>query len=58
MKDSVEGFLQQGKIIEARRIEERTRFDMEMLKEFNYCHGIENYSRHLSGRPPESRPIH
>ncbi len=50
MKECVERFLRQGKIIEARRIEERTRFDMEMLREFNYCHGIENYSRHLSGR--------
>ena len=56
MKASVEGFLRQGKIIEARRIEERTRFDMEMLKEFNYCHGIENYSRHLSGRTPGEPP--
>ncbi|TAN39784.1 MAG: excinuclease ABC subunit UvrB [Nitrospirae bacterium] len=56
MKESVEGFLKQGKIIEARRIEERTRFDMEMLKEFNYCHGIENYSRHLSGRAPGEPP--
>ncbi len=56
MKDSVEKFLKQGKIVEARRIEERTRFDMEMLKEFNYCHGIENYSRHLSGRAPGEPP--
>jgi excinuclease ABC subunit B len=56
MKESVEGFLRQGKIIEARRIEERTRFDMEMLREFNYCHGIENYSRHLSGRLPGEPP--
>jgi excinuclease ABC subunit B len=56
MKESVEGFLKQGKIIEARRIEERTRFDMEMLKEFGYCHGIENYSRHLSGRAPGDSP--
>jgi len=56
MKESVEKFLKQGKIIEARRIEERTRFDMEMLKEFNYCHGIENYSRHLSGRAPGDPP--
>jgi excinuclease ABC subunit B len=52
MKECVEKFLKQGKIVEARRIEERTRFDLEMLKEFNYCHGIENYSRHLSGRGP------
>ncbi|MBI5101963.1 MAG: excinuclease ABC subunit UvrB [Nitrospirae bacterium] len=56
MKESVERFLKEGKIIEARRIEERTRFDMEMLKEFNYCHGIENYSRHLSGRMPGAPP--
>lgn len=57
MKERVEDFLQQGKIIEARRIEERTRFDMEMLKEFNYCHGIENYSRHLSGRAQGDPPF-
>jgi len=56
MKESVEKFLKQGKIIEARRIEERTRFDMEMLKEFGYCHGIENYSRHLSGRSAGDPP--
>ncbi|GAB4485779.1 MAG: excinuclease ABC subunit UvrB [Thermodesulfovibrionales bacterium] len=56
MKAAVEGFLRQGKIAEARRIEERTRFDMEMLKEFNYCHGIENYSRHLSGRAAGEPP--
>lgn len=56
MKESVERFLKQGKIVEARRIEERTRFDMEMLKEFGYCHGIENYSRHLSGRSTGDPP--
>ncbi|MGE5300752.1 MAG: excinuclease ABC subunit UvrB [Acidobacteriota bacterium] len=56
MKDCAERFLQQGKIAEARRIEERTRFDMEMLKEFGYCHGIENYSRHLSGRAAGEPP--
>lgn len=50
MRESVERFLKEGKLVEARRIEERTKFDMEMLKEFKYCHGIENYSRHLSGR--------
>jgi excinuclease ABC subunit B len=58
MKECVERFLKQGKVVEARRLEERTRFDMEMLREFHYCHGIENYSRHLSGRmqgePPYS----
>jgi excinuclease ABC subunit B len=56
MKECVEKFLRQGKIVEARRIEERTRFDLEMLKEFNYCHGIENYSRHLSGRTEGEPP--
>ncbi|MEC4676657.1 MAG: excinuclease ABC subunit UvrB [Nitrospirota bacterium] len=56
MKESVENFLKQGKVAEARRIEERTRFDMEMLKEFKFCHGIENYSRHLSGRAQGEAP--
>jgi excinuclease ABC subunit B len=50
MRQQTDRFLKEGRVIEARRIEERTKFDMEMLKEFNYCHGIENYSRHLSGR--------
>ncbi len=45
-----------GEILYAQRIEQRTRFDMEMLKEFGYCHGIENYSRHLSGRLPGEPP--
>ena len=46
-----------GKLIEAQRLEERTRFDLEMMKELGYCHGIENYSRHLTGRAPGSRPL-
>lgn len=46
----------QGKAIEAERLEKRTRYDMEMLKECGFCHGIENYSRHLSGNPPGTRP--
>lgn len=45
-----------NKLLEAQRLESRTRYDMEMLKEIGYCHGIENYSRHLSTRPPGSRP--
>ena len=45
-----------GKLLEAQRLESRTRYDVEMLKEIGYCHGVENYSRHLSGRPPGSRP--
>jgi len=45
-----------GKLLEAQRLEQRTRYDMEMLQEIGYCSGIENYSRHLSQRPPGSRP--
>ena len=45
-----------GKLLEAQRLEQRTRFDLEMLREVGYCQGIENYSRHLTGRPPGSRP--
>lgn len=52
MEDRIEYFLREGKTLEAQRIEQRTRFDLEMLREFGYCHGIENYSRHLSGRSP------
>ncbi|MCL4271707.1 MAG: DEAD/DEAH box helicase family protein, partial [Anaerolineales bacterium] len=46
----------EGKFLEAQRIEQRTRYDLEMLKEVGYCSGIENYSRHLDGRPPGSHP--
>ncbi|MBI3587039.1 MAG: excinuclease ABC subunit UvrB [Ignavibacteriales bacterium] len=45
-----------GKLLEAQRLEQRTRFDMEMMREIGYSSGIENYSRHLAGRPPGSRP--
>ncbi|MCX5710575.1 MAG: helicase-related protein, partial [Candidatus Omnitrophica bacterium] len=45
-----------NKLLEAQRLESRTNYDMEMLKEIGYCHGIENYSRHLSGRPSGARP--
>lgn len=46
----------ENKLLEAQRLESRTRYDMEMLREIGYCHGIENYSRHLSARPPGARP--
>jgi excinuclease ABC subunit B len=46
----------QNKLLEMQRLRTRTRFDIEMLREFGYCPGIENYSRHLSGRPPGVRP--
>ena len=52
MEERVEYFLKKDQHLEAQRIEQRTRFDLEMLREFGYCHGIENYSRHLSGRAP------
>ncbi|MCM8801186.1 MAG: excinuclease ABC subunit UvrB [Candidatus Omnitrophica bacterium] len=54
--DRVNFLKKNNKLLEAQRLETRTRYDMEMLKEIGYCHGIENYSRHLSGRPPGSRP--
>jgi len=47
---------EQRKLLEAQRLEQRTRFDMEMMREIGYCAGIENYSRHLSGRKPGERP--
>ena len=46
----------QGKVIEAQRLHQRTMFDLEMMKEIGYCHGIENYSRHFSGRLPGEAP--
>ena len=46
----------QGKLIEAQRLHQRTMFDLEMMKEIGYCHGIENYSRHFSGRKPGEAP--
>mgnify|MGYP001005573364 FL=1 len=46
----------QGKLLEAQRLEQRTRYDIEMLREVGYCSGIENYSRHLSGRKPGEPP--
>ncbi|MDA0986445.1 MAG: excinuclease ABC subunit UvrB [Bacteroidetes bacterium] len=53
----VEGFREVGKYLEAQRIEQRTRFDIEMMLEVGYCSGIENYSRHMAARKPGSRPF-
>ena len=50
LKDRVDFFRQENKLIEAQRIDERTLFDLEMIQEIGYCNGIENYSRHLTGR--------
>ena len=56
MKERVEYYRQNNRFIEAQRIEERTRFDVEMLKEMGYCNGIENYSRYLTGRKAGEPP--
>ncbi len=56
LEERIAFFLSQGKLIEAERIEERTRYDLEMLREFGYCPGIENYSLYLSGRKPGEPP--
>ena len=57
MREQVKYFKDSGKLIEAQRIEERTNFDLEMMRETGFCSGIENYSRHISGRTPGSAPF-
>ena len=57
MSAQVENFTAAGKLIEAQRIEQRTRFDLEMMHEMGYCSGIENYSRHLTGRRAGEPPF-
>jgi len=57
MNEQVRIFLDQNKLIEAQRIEQRTRFDVEMIKEIGYCSGIENYSRHLTGSAKGDPPF-
>jgi excinuclease ABC subunit B len=56
LRDRIEFFQKAGRLVEAQRIEQRTRFDLEMLAELGFCKGIENYSRHLSGRSPGEPP--
>ncbi|MCS6984464.1 MAG: excinuclease ABC subunit UvrB [Leptospiraceae bacterium] len=56
LEERIAYFKNAGKLLEAERIRQRTLYDLEMLKEMGYCNGIENYSRHLTGRPPGSRP--
>ena len=56
LEEQITCFRSQNKLLEAQRIEERTRFDLEMMLEIGYCHGIENYSRHLTGRAPGEHP--
>ena len=56
LRQRVSFFLSENKLVEAQRIEQRTRFDLEMLNEIGFCKGIENYSRHLTGRNPGDPP--
>lgn len=56
LEERLKYFRSQEKYLEAQRIEQRTKFDIEMMKELGYCSGIENYSRHMDGRAPGSRP--
>lgn len=56
LEQRVRWFKDRGKLLEAQRIEQRTRYDMEMLREIGTCKGIENYSRHINGLPPGTRP--
>ncbi len=56
LKERLNYFKKEGKLLEAQRLEQRTKYDLEMLKEVGYCSGIENYSRHISGRKPGEPP--
>jgi excinuclease ABC subunit B len=56
LKERLNYYWKEEKYLEAQRIEQRTKYDIEMIKEIGYCSGIENYSRHMDGRPPGSRP--
>ncbi|MFM0134442.1 excinuclease ABC subunit UvrB [Caballeronia grimmiae] len=56
LRDRLEFFYSEGKLVEAQRLEQRTRFDLEMLQELGFCKGIENYSRHFSGSAPGEPP--
>jgi len=56
LRERIDYFVSTNKLVEAQRIEQRTRFDLEMLNEMGFCKGIENYSRHLSGRKPGEPP--
>ena len=56
LRERITWFEQRGKLLEAQRIKQRTEYDLEMMEEMGVCSGIENYSRHIAGRPPGSRP--
>jgi excinuclease ABC subunit B len=56
LKERLEEFYRENRLVEAQRLEQRTMFDLEMILELGYCNGIENYSRHLTGKPPGAPP--
>src|SRR6202043_1542734 len=56
LEERLKYFKDNGKLLEAQRLEMRTRYDLDMLREVGYCNGVENYSRHLAGREPGSTP--
>ncbi|MFM6922097.1 MAG: excinuclease ABC subunit B, partial [Polynucleobacter victoriensis] len=56
LRERLDFYVKEGKLVEAQRLEQRTRFDIEMLSELGFCKGIENYSRHLSGAKPGEAP--
>lgn len=57
LEERLEQLKMEGKLLEAQRLEQRTRYDLEMMSEIGFCQGIENYSRHISGREPGSSPF-
>ena len=57
LEEQIKWFKERDRLVEAQRIEQRTKYDIEMLREMGFCSGIENYSRHLAGRPSGSRPF-
>lgn len=58
MREQVKYFKERDLLIEAQRIEQRTMYDIEMMQEIGFCQGIENYSRHISGRAPGSGTVY
>ena len=56
LKEQLDKFAYEGKLLEAQRLEQRTKYDLEMLREVGYCNGVENYARHLAGRKAGSPP--
>src|SRR5207244_9509458 len=56
LRERLDELVKMGKLVEAQRLEQRTRFDLEMLQEIGHCKGIENYTRHLSGAKPGDPP--